>query len=83
VSTAAEETNIVERERLGLREFLDEKQNGMAWADIYRFKNIRSAFKLELLLIVLESRLKRFWLKTAVDEGTIISSLHLEPLLLS
>jgi hypothetical protein len=49
-----------ERERWGLRVFWDEKGNNMGWVDIYRFKNIRSSFKLEPLLIVLESELKRF-----------------------
>jgi hypothetical protein len=63
----AEETDGVEsdgvereRERWGLRVFWDEKGNNMGWVDIYRFKNIRSNFKLEPLLIVLESELKRF-----------------------
>jgi hypothetical protein len=81
----AEETNGVERERerQGLREFWDEKRHNTGLADIYRFKNIRKGFKPELLLIVLESGPKRFWLKIAIDEGTISSSSQLEPLLIS
>jgi hypothetical protein len=39
------------RERQGLREFWDEKQNDMGRATIYRFKNISSGSKLELLQI--------------------------------
>jgi hypothetical protein len=53
----SEETGGVERERerRRLREFWDGKRNDTRRADIYRFKNIRSDFKLESLLIVLKS----------------------------
>jgi hypothetical protein len=64
---AAEETDGVEsdgvereRERRGLREFWDEKGNDTGRADIYRFKNIRSIFKPESMLIVLKFGLKQF-----------------------
>jgi hypothetical protein len=70
-------------EQWGLREFLDEKQNDTGRATIYRFKNISNGFKLESLLIVLESGPKRFWFKTAADEGIISSGSQLEPLLIS
>jgi hypothetical protein len=72
-----------EREQSGLREFLDEKQNDTGQADIYRFKNIRSGFNPEPLLIDLESRPKRFWFKTVIDECTINSGSQLELLLIS
>jgi hypothetical protein len=75
-STAVEETDMSgvdgvggdwwsrERERRRLREFWDGKRNDTRRADIYRFENIRSNFKLEPLLIVLKSVPKRFWFKT-------------------
>jgi hypothetical protein len=93
VSTVVEETSTSgidgsggdqwSRERRGLREFWDEKQNDMGRADIYRFENIRSDFILEPLLIVLESGPKQFQFKTAIDEGTICNDSQLEPLLIS
>jgi hypothetical protein len=46
------------------------------------FKNIRSGFKPEPLLIVLDSGPKRFSFKTAFDEGTISNGSQLEPLLI-
>jgi hypothetical protein len=84
---AAEEIGGVESDGVeraaGLREFWDEKRNDTWWADIYRFENIRSGFKPEPLLIVLESGPKWFWFKTTVDEGTISSGSQLESLLIS
>jgi hypothetical protein len=71
------------RERWGLREFWDERQNDMGRATIYKFKNINSGSDLKLLLIILKSRSKRFWFQTAADEGIISSSLKLETLLIS
>jgi hypothetical protein len=52
-------------------------------SDIYRFKNIRSSFKLEPLSIILESGPKRFGFKTVVDEGSIGNGSQLESLLIS
>jgi hypothetical protein len=71
------------RERRGLREFLDEKQNDMGLGTIYRFEIISSGSDLKPLLIVLKSGPKRFWFKTAPDECIISSGLKLEPLLIS
>jgi hypothetical protein len=71
------------REQRGLREFWDKKLNDTGWSTIYRFKNISSGSCLKLLLIVLESEPKRFWFKTATDEGIISSDSKLEPLLIS
>jgi hypothetical protein len=70
------------RERRGLREFWDEKQNDTGWATIYRFKNISNGSYLKPLMIVLESGPKQFWFQTAADEGNISSGLKLEPLLI-
>jgi hypothetical protein len=66
-----------------LESFWDEKWNDTGRVNIFRFKNISSGSGLKLLLIVLESGPKRFWFQTATDEGIIISSLKLEPLLIS
>jgi hypothetical protein len=59
------------------------KRNDTGRVDIYRFKNIRSGYKPEPLLIVLEYRPEQFWFKTVVDEGTISSGSQLEALLIS
>jgi hypothetical protein len=48
---AAELTGGVERARRGLREFWDEKRNGMERATIYRFKTISSDSYLKPLLM--------------------------------
>jgi hypothetical protein len=71
------------RERLEFREFWDKKRNDTGRTTISMFKNISSGYGLKPLLIVLESRPKRFWFKTAADEGIISSSSKLEPLLIS
>jgi hypothetical protein len=71
------------RERQRLREFWDEKRNDTRRATIYRFKNISSGSGLKSLLIVLESKSKRFWFQTVADEGIINSGSKLEPLLIS
>jgi hypothetical protein len=71
------------REQRRFKEFWDEKQNDTGRTTIYRFKNISNGFKLESLLIVLESGPKRFWFKTADDESIISSGSQLEPLLIS
>jgi hypothetical protein len=64
-STAAEETGRVESDEVERESSRDlnsfvMKRNDMGQSDIYRFKNIRSGFKPELLLIVLKSGPKRF-----------------------
>jgi hypothetical protein len=56
------------RERRGLRLFWDEKRNDTRRATIYMFENISSDSS---SLIGLESVPKRFWFKTATDEGII------------
>jgi hypothetical protein len=42
-STVVKETNGVESEWWGLREFWDKKQNGTKWASFYRFKTISNS----------------------------------------
>jgi hypothetical protein len=71
------------RERQGLRDFWNEKQNNTGRATIYRFKNINSGSDLKSLLIVLESEMKQFWFKTTANKGIISSGSKLEPLLIS
>jgi hypothetical protein len=60
VATGGVESGEQSRERQGLRDFWNEKQNNTRWATIYRFKNINSGSELKSLLIVLESEMKQF-----------------------
>jgi hypothetical protein len=59
------------------------KSETMGQTTIYRFENINNNFKTELMLLVLESGLKRFSFKTNADEGIISIGSQLEPLLIS
>jgi hypothetical protein len=68
------------RERRGLRVFWDKKRNDTGQATIYMFENISSDSS---SVIDLESVPKRFWFKTATDEGIISRGEKLEPLLIS
>jgi hypothetical protein len=83
VATGGVESGGRSRERQGLREFWNGKQNNTGRATIYRFKNINNGSSLKSLLTVLESETKRFWFKTTADEGIINNSSKLEPLLIS
>jgi hypothetical protein len=62
------ESGGVEESGGGLRLFWDEKRNDTRRATIYMFENISSDSS---SLIGLESVPKRFWFKTATDEGII------------